>query len=134
MFLGSECCPYPLLHRDFVVVADGVFTQEVKLHHELLSIVLWVKFDVLDSQRAAAHGVGRLSFLLLVTRSQRQLEHIRTAGLTKDIPSNCRPAFKHLLNPTHEYLKRNYRTMNSPKLHRVQTMLIVLVSLTLSMK
>lgn len=77
---------YPFLHRDFVVVADGVFTQEVKLHHVLLTIVLWVEFDVFDSQRAAAHGVRSLSFLLLITRSQSQLEHIRTVGL--------KPAYK----------------------------------------
>ncbi len=78
--------PYPLLHRDFVVVADGVFTQKVKLHHILLAIVLRVEFDVFHSQRAAAHGVRSLSFLFLVTRSQSQLEHIRTAGL--------KPAYK----------------------------------------
>lgn len=80
---------YPLLHRDFVVVADGVFTQEVKLHHILLAIVLWIELDVFNSQRAAAHGVGSLSFLLLITRSQSQLEHIRTAGLKrayKEVP------------------------------------------------
>lgn len=80
---------YPFLHRDFVVVADGVFTQEVKLYHILLAIILWIEFDVFNSQRAAAHGVGSLSFLLLITRSQSQLEHVRTAGLKlayKDIP------------------------------------------------
>lgn len=73
--------PYPFLHRDFVVVADGVFTQEVKLHHILLAIILWIQFDVFNSQRAAAHSVRSLSFLLLIARSQSQLEHIRTAGL-----------------------------------------------------
>lgn len=73
--------PYPLLYRDFVVVADGVFTQEVKLHHILLTIVLWIEFDVFNSERATAHSVRSLPFLLLITRSQSQLEHIRTDGL-----------------------------------------------------
>lgn len=40
---------YPFLHRDFVVVADGVLTKEVKLHHKLLTVVLRVEFDVLHS-------------------------------------------------------------------------------------
>lgn len=66
--------PYPLLHGDFVVVADGVFPQEVKLYHVLLSVNLRVQLDVLHPERAAAHGVGGLSLLLLVTCSQSQLE------------------------------------------------------------
>lgn len=68
---------YPLLHRDFVVVADRVFTQEVKLHHELLTVDLRVQFDVFHPQRAAAHGVGGLALLLLVTCSQSQLDGAR---------------------------------------------------------
>lgn len=68
---------YPFLHRDFVVVADGVFTQEVKLHHVLLTVDLRVQFDVFHPQRAAAHGVGGLALLLLVTCSQSQLDGTR---------------------------------------------------------
>lgn len=71
---------YPLLHRDFVVVADGVFTQEVKLHHVLLAVDLRVQFDVFHPQRAAAHRVGGLALLLLVTCSQSQLEGTRTSA------------------------------------------------------
>lgn len=83
---------HPFLHRDFVVVADGVFTQEVELHHILLAIILWIEFDVFHSQRAAAHRVGSLSFLLLITRSQSQLERVKIAGLKvahKDTPPSC---------------------------------------------
>lgn len=57
---------YPFLHRDLVVVADWVFSQEVKLHHVLLVIHLGVKLDMFHPQRAAAHGVGSLTFLLFV--------------------------------------------------------------------
>lgn len=41
---------YSLLHGDFVVVADGVFAQEVELHHVLLAILLRVQLDVLHSE------------------------------------------------------------------------------------
>lgn len=41
--------PHPFLHWDFVVVTNGVFTQEVELHHILLTIILWIQFDVFDS-------------------------------------------------------------------------------------
>lgn len=64
---------YPLLHGNLVVVTDGVFAQEVKLHHVLLVIHLGVQFDVLHSQRAAAHRVCSLTFLLFVTCPQRKL-------------------------------------------------------------
>lgn len=67
---------YPFLHRNFVVVSDGVFTQEVKLHHIFLTIILWVQFDVFNPQRTAAHSVSGLSFLLLITRSKSQLEEV----------------------------------------------------------
>lgn len=70
-------------HRNLVVVANGVFTQEVKLHHELLAFVLWVEFDVFHPQRAAAHCVCGLALLLLVTRSQGQLQQVRTDGLER---------------------------------------------------
>lgn len=42
--------PYPFLHRDSVVVADGVFTQEVELHHVLLTFIFWVEFQMFHSQ------------------------------------------------------------------------------------
>ena len=45
---------------------NGVFTQEVKLHHELVLALLVVKLDVLHPETAAAHGV-RLVLVLLVT-------------------------------------------------------------------
>lgn len=72
---GIQTAPHPLLHGDFVVVADGVFPQEVELHHKLLAVVLRVQFDVFHSHRAAADRVGGLPLLLLVTRPQSQLEH-----------------------------------------------------------
>ena len=74
--------PYPLLHRDLVVVADGVFTQEVELHHKLLPVLLGVQVDVLHTQRAAAHRVRRLPLLLLVTRSQSQLVRDKQQGVS----------------------------------------------------
>lgn len=67
---------HPFLHRNFVVVSDGVFTQEVKFHHIFLTIILRVQFDVFNPQRTAAHSVRGLSFLLLVTRSKSQLEEV----------------------------------------------------------
>lgn len=68
---------HPLLHRDSVVVADRVFTQEIKLDYVLLTLALWIEFDVFNSQRAAAHSVCSLSFFLLITRSQSQLVYTR---------------------------------------------------------
>lgn len=65
--------PYPLLHRDFVVVSDGVLPQEVKLDHVFLPVQLRVQLDVLYSERAAAHGVSCLSFLFFITSSQGKL-------------------------------------------------------------
>lgn len=64
---------YPLLHGNLIVVTDGVLAQEVKLHHVLLVIHLGVQLDVLHSQRAAAHCVRSLTFLLFVTCPQRKL-------------------------------------------------------------
>ena len=74
--------PYPFLHRDLVVVADGVFTQEVKLHHKLLAVLLGVQVDVLHAQRAAAHRVCSLPLLFLVTRSQSQLVRETPQGVS----------------------------------------------------
>lgn len=65
---------HPLLHRDLVVVADGVFSQEVELHHILLTVHLRVQINVLHPQRAAAHSVRTLPLLLLITCPQSQLE------------------------------------------------------------
>ena len=82
--------PYPLLHRDLVVVADGVFTQEVKLHHKLLAILLGVQVDVLHTQRAAAHRVCRLPLLLLVTCPQSQLVRDKQQGVSSGPHSSRR--------------------------------------------
>lgn len=72
---SDDFCPsYPLLHRDLVVVADGVFSQEVKLYHILLVVHFGVQFDVLHPERATADSVCCLAFLFLVTRPQRQLQ------------------------------------------------------------
>lgn len=65
---------YPLLHRDLVVVADGVFSQEVKLHHILLLIHFGVQFDVLHPERATADRVRCLAFLFFITCPQCQLQ------------------------------------------------------------
>ena len=70
--------PYPFADWDLVVVADAVFTQEVKLHHTGVSVQRVMEGDVLHAQRAAAHRVRPLTLLLLVTRSQSQLEGERT--------------------------------------------------------
>lgn len=64
---------YLLDDGDLVVVADGVFAQEVELHHILFALQLLMEGDVLHTQRAAAHRVRRLPLLLLVTCSQCQL-------------------------------------------------------------
>lgn len=71
--LPAPSLSYPLLHRDLVVVADRVLSQEVKLHHVLLVVHLGVQFDVLHPQRAAADRVRGLTFLLFVTRPQCKL-------------------------------------------------------------
>lgn len=65
--------PYPLLHRDFVVVSDGVFSEEVKLNHVFLAIQFRMQLDMFYSQRAAAHGVSCLSFFFFISSSQSKL-------------------------------------------------------------
>lgn len=55
-----------LLHRHLVVVANGIFTEEVKDDDVLLSVQVVVERHVLVAERAAADGV-RLIFVLLVT-------------------------------------------------------------------
>lgn len=62
-----------LLHGHAVVVADGVLTQKVKLHHVLLVLVLLVEGQVLLPQGAAAYCVRCLSLLLLISCSQSKL-------------------------------------------------------------
>lgn len=74
LFVPSDFVAHPLLHWDLVIIADGVFSQEVKLHHILLLVQLGVKFDVLHPQGAAANCVRRLAFFLLVTCPQSQLQ------------------------------------------------------------
>lgn len=41
---------YLLDDWDLVVIANGVFTQEVKLHHTLTTFQLLVQGNVLDTQ------------------------------------------------------------------------------------
>lgn len=65
--------PYPLLNRDFVVVSDGIFSEEVKLNHVFLAIQFRMQLDVFYSQGAAAHGVSCLSFFFFITSSQGKL-------------------------------------------------------------
>lgn len=62
-----------LLHRNRVGVADGVFTQEIKVHHKLLAILLLMQGQVLNAQRAAAHSVRSLTLFFLISRSQGKL-------------------------------------------------------------
>lgn len=64
------------LHGDGVGVADGVLTQEVKVHHKVLALLLLVQGQVLHTQRAAAHRVRSLTLLLLVAGSQGQLKTV----------------------------------------------------------
>ena len=72
---------YSLLHGDFVIVSDWVLSQEVKLHHILLTIQLWVQIDVLHTKRAATYSVRCFSFLLLVACSQSKLSREEIAGV-----------------------------------------------------
>lgn len=74
---------YLLDDRNLVVVANGVFTQEVKFHHTLAAVQLRVESDVFDSQWAAAHRVCRLPFLLLITSSQCQLFGAENTDINK---------------------------------------------------
>ena len=71
----ARASAYLLGDWDLVVVADTIFTQEVKLHHPVIPLQVVVEGEVLHPERAAAYRVGRLSFLLLITRSQSQLGH-----------------------------------------------------------
>lgn len=60
------------LNRHFIIVADGIFTQEVKHHNIFLAVLLFVEGDVLHTQGAAAHGVC-LVLILLITCPESQL-------------------------------------------------------------
>lgn len=64
---------YLLDDGNFVVVANGVFTQEVKFHNALTDVEFVVEGDVFNTQGAAAHRVCRLALFLLITSSQGQL-------------------------------------------------------------
>lgn len=64
---------YLLDDGNFVVVTNGVFTQEVKFHNALAGVEFGVEGDVFDTQGAAAHRVCCLSLFLLITSSQGQL-------------------------------------------------------------
>lgn len=108
---GHPPPPHPLLHGNLVVVADGVFTQEVKLHHKLLAVLLGVQVDVLHAQRAAAHRVGCLALLLLVTGSQSELVggtrrpvSLRNTTPTPSLAVTGRPVSQHGLIDTFFFL------------------------------
>lgn len=64
---------YLLDDRNFVVVTNGVFTQEIKFHNALAAVEFVVESDVFNTQGAAAHRVCRLALFLLITSSQGQL-------------------------------------------------------------
>lgn len=64
---------YLLDDRNFVVVTNGVFTQEVKFHNALAAVEFVVESDVFNAQGAAAHRVCRFALFLLITSSQSQL-------------------------------------------------------------
>lgn len=55
------------LHRHFVVVADGVLAQEVKLYYKVLTILVSVECYVLYTQRAAADCVCSIIILLITS-------------------------------------------------------------------
>ena len=65
-----------------VVVADGVLSEEVELDDELLAVLLFVQLHVFVAQRAAAHRVGHLLRVLLVSGSQRKLATSNTYSKT----------------------------------------------------
>lgn len=64
---------YLLDDWNLVVVANRVFTQEVKFHHKLFPIQLLVQGDVLKPKRAATDCVRSLALLFFITSSQCQL-------------------------------------------------------------
>lgn len=64
---------YLLDDGNFVVVTNGVFTQEVKFHNTLAAVEFVVEGDVFNTQGAAAHRVCCLALFLLITSSQGQL-------------------------------------------------------------
>lgn len=72
LFEELKVLEYLLLDGHFIVVADGIFTQEVKHHDVLLAVLLLVEGDVLNTQGAAAHGVC-LVLVLLITCPESQL-------------------------------------------------------------
>jgi hypothetical protein len=60
-----------------VLIADGILSQEVQLYNVLLATCGRVQSDVLHTERAAAHGVGRLALFLLIACPQCQLDRGR---------------------------------------------------------
>lgn len=102
---------YLLDDRDLVVVANGVFAQEVELHHALVALQTIVEGDVLDTQRAAAHRVRRLALLFLVSSSQGELLQSDGSSSLTSTPEGEAPI---RLNAT------NYRDLKSHLVYEVQ--------------
>lgn len=78
--------PYLLDDRDFVIVANGVFTQEVKFHYTLVNVRLLMEGDMFNTQGAAAHCVCCLSLFFLITSSQGQLKNCQQQIKTQGSP------------------------------------------------
>jgi len=64
---------YLLEHGNFVVVANGIFAEEVEFDNEVFVVEVLVQIDVLTPERAAANRVGRFTVFFFVSGSQRQL-------------------------------------------------------------
>merc|ERR1719186_918458 len=61
-----------LFHRDSVMVSDGIFTKEVKFHHEFLAIQFFMQRHVLNSEGTATNRIS-LIFVLLITSPECKL-------------------------------------------------------------
>lgn len=68
-----EVLKHTLLDSHAVVVPDRILSQEVELYDVFLPVQFLIRLDVLHAQRTTTHRVSCLSFLLLVTSSQRKL-------------------------------------------------------------
>jgi len=64
---------YLLENGNFVVVANGIFAEEVEFDNEVFVVEVLVQIDVLTPERAAANRVGRFAVFFFVSGSQRQL-------------------------------------------------------------
>ena len=62
--------------RDFVVVADGIFSEKIEFHNIVLILHVFVKVYVLAAQRTTTNCVSRFAVFLLISRSQRQLDNM----------------------------------------------------------